>query len=195
MRRGAVWLTAFPLQSGHSSVKERAGDRIGTARAKRPMYIEGRGECAWRYNSPRRIARSNPVAIQRSRSWAGRDFDPHCPHAHPQNRGDRVVAGIASIFRRRDSRSSAGAGTECHHSKYSGVDFFRGHVYYTSASGLGGDLIIILRDPVDGFLSFYYWSRQRFMKREAINVRTTLAAKYSLDEFVRIRDVPELDAE
>ena len=71
-------------------------------------------------------------------------------------------------------------------------DFCGGHIGFKIASLIGGDLITILRDPIDRFLSGYFFLRQRYQSGEAINAKTRLAAAYDLDQFARIRDEPFL---
>jgi hypothetical protein len=75
---------------------------------------------------------------------------------------------------------------------YTEFDFYGGHVGFKVASQIGGDLITVLRDPVDRFLSGYFFLRQRYLSGEAVNAKTLLAARYDLDQFAQIRDEPFL---
>ena len=65
-----------------------------------------------------------------------------------------------------------------------GYDFFTGHIGYDVASKLGPPVVCLLRDPIDRFISVYYYWRQLYEKenRRDWGVRTAYAL--SLDEFV-----------
>jgi hypothetical protein len=71
-------------------------------------------------------------------------------------------------------------------------DFFSGHIGFTTASKLEADIVTVLRNPVDRYISVYYFWRQLFEAGEERTFNTELAHKYSLDEFVQIRDQPNL---
>jgi Sulfotransferase family len=81
--------------------------------------------------------------------------------------------------------------------KYAGVDasqydFFSGHIGFKTATQLGGQIITVLRNPVDRFVSIYYFWRQLFERGTDRSHRMLLANKYPLSEFVKIRDEPLL---
>ena len=78
---------------------------------------------------------------------------------------------------------------------YDGFNFFTGHVGFTVASEIGGDLITVLRDPVDRFLSTYYFLRQMFNSGSERSYKASLAARFDLDQFARIRGEPVLQDE
>ncbi len=69
-------------------------------------------------------------------------------------------------------------------------DFFSGHFGYETAAKLGGEIITVLRNPIDRFISVYYFWRQLYDKGIERNHKTILAHKFSLSEFVKIRDEP-----
>ncbi len=69
-------------------------------------------------------------------------------------------------------------------------DFFSGHFGYETAAKLGGEIITVLRNPIDRFISVYYFWRQLYEKGIERNHKTILAHKFSLSEFVMIRDEP-----
>jgi Sulfotransferase family len=71
-------------------------------------------------------------------------------------------------------------------------DFFSGHFGFKTAATLGGKLITVLRDPIDRFVSVYYFWRQLLEDGREKSLKTQLASKYSLAEFVKIRDEPSL---
>jgi hypothetical protein len=71
-------------------------------------------------------------------------------------------------------------------------DFFSGHIGFETAKRLGGKLITVLRHPVDRFVSVYYFWRQLYERGIERSFNTELASKYSLNEFVKIRDQPGL---
>ena len=71
-------------------------------------------------------------------------------------------------------------------------DFYSGHFGFDTAAKLDGDMVTVLRHPVDRFLSVYYFWRQLHEARAETSLNTELASKYTLDEFVRITDQPGL---
>jgi len=71
-------------------------------------------------------------------------------------------------------------------------DFFSGHFGFKTAATLGGEVITVVRDPVDRFVSVYYFWRQLLENGREKSLKTLLASKYSLAEFVKIRDEPAL---
>jgi hypothetical protein len=71
-------------------------------------------------------------------------------------------------------------------------DFISGHFGYATASALGGDIVAVVRHPIDRFASMYFFWRGLFEKGIETNGRAQLAKKYSLAEFARIRDEPTL---
>ncbi len=78
---------------------------------------------------------------------------------------------------------------------YSEFNFFGGHIGFKVASEIGGDLITVLRDPVDRYISDYFFLRQQYISGEARNHKTSLAGGHDLDQFVQIRDEPILQKE
>jgi hypothetical protein len=81
--------------------------------------------------------------------------------------------------------------------KYAGVmpdefDFYSGHIGFETASRLGGDIVTVLRHPVDRFISVYYFWRQLFETGKERSINTQLASKFSLDEFAQLIDQPGL---
>jgi hypothetical protein len=81
--------------------------------------------------------------------------------------------------------------------KYQGVDasqfnFFSGHFGFKTAKQLNGEILTVLRNPIERFVSVYYfWRRLSEMGVERSH-RTFLANHYSLGEFAKIRDEPAL---
>lgn len=71
-------------------------------------------------------------------------------------------------------------------------DFFSGHFGFKTATELGGQIITVVRNPVDRFVSLYYFWRKLSEKGIEKSERTNLANKYPLSEFVKIRDEPQL---
>ena len=84
--------------------------------------------------------------------------------------------------------------------KYTGInpddyDFYSGHIGYETAKGLSGDMVTVLRNPVDRFVSVYYFWRELYERGVEKSLNTELASKYKLDDFARIRDQPSLTQE
>jgi hypothetical protein len=71
-------------------------------------------------------------------------------------------------------------------------DFFSGHFGFKTAAKLDGKIITVVRNPLDRFVSLYYFLRQQFDQGREKGQRATLASRYSLSEFVKIRDEPSL---
>jgi hypothetical protein len=71
-------------------------------------------------------------------------------------------------------------------------DFYSGHIGFKTASQIGGDIIAVFRNPVDRFVSVYYFWRQLHARGVEKSRNTAMAAKYDLDQFVLIRDEPFL---
>ncbi len=63
---------------------------------------------------------------------------------------------------------------------------------FVTASRLKCDIVTVLRHPVDRYLSVYYFWRQLYESGVERSLNTELAWKFSLDEFVKIRDQPNL---
>lgn len=71
-------------------------------------------------------------------------------------------------------------------------DVFSGHFGFKSATQFGGEIITVLRDPVERFFSLYHFLRKLSERGIEKSHRTILANKYSLGEFAKIRDEPSL---
>jgi len=78
--------------------------------------------------------------------------------------------------------------------RYQGVDasqydLFSGHFGFETAKSIGGNIVSVFRNPFDRFVSVYYFWRQLHEKGEAErNRKTELAMKYTLEQFVLIKD-------
>ncbi len=71
-------------------------------------------------------------------------------------------------------------------------DFFSGHFGFKTATQFGGEIITVLRNPVDRFVSLYHFLRKLSERGLEKSHRTALANKYSLGEFAKIKDEPSL---
>lgn len=83
--------------------------------------------------------------------------------------------------------------TEFHEDKYKDInpqdfDFFSGHFGYETANRLDGDIVTVLRDPIERVVSIYYFWRQLFETGTQRSVNTTLASTYSLEHFMDLID-------
>jgi hypothetical protein len=74
-------------------------------------------------------------------------------------------------------------------------DFYSGHIGHRTASKLDGHIVSVFRHPIDRFISVYYFWRHLFNAKIEVRQATIIASKYSLDQFVRIRDVFALSEE
>ena len=75
------------------------------------------------------------------------------------------------------------------------IDLFSGHAGYRAleaSPNLKGRVITLLRDPFDRVMSYYFHLRESFRVGAEISERTDLANKYSLREFLAIKDHPHL---
>ena len=81
--------------------------------------------------------------------------------------------------------------------KYVGIDendydFFSGHFGFETAKRLRGDVITVLRHPIDRFISVYYFWRSLYAAGTERSANTELAARFELRDFVRLWDQPGL---
>ncbi len=97
----------------------------------------------------------------------------------------KVMGGKLRMFPHYDERQYAGIDP-------SRFDFFSGHFGFETATKLGGEIITVLRNPLDRFISVYYFWRQLYEKGIERNPKTILATKFSLNEFVKIKDEPSI---
>jgi hypothetical protein len=67
-------------------------------------------------------------------------------------------------------------------------DVFSGHYGFKTASRLEGDIITVLRHPVERFVSVYYFWRALFDKKVDVGHKTKLTKLYSLEDFVCLQD-------
>lgn len=70
-----------------------------------------------------------------------------------------------------------------------------GHFGYRHAKAVGGDIITLLRDPIDRFLSYYYHLKILYETKQDVSERTLLSSKYSIDDFILITDSAGLIAD
>jgi hypothetical protein len=78
---------------------------------------------------------------------------------------------------------------------YAGYNFFAGHFGFAVARDIGGDLITVLRDPIDRVVSYYFFMRQLYSSGREVSHKSSLAIRYDLDQFLQIRDEPVLERE
>ena len=76
--------------------------------------------------------------------------------------------------------------------KYKGIDasqfdFFSGHFGLKTAKQLNGEILTVLRNPIERFTSVYYFWRQLSEMGIERSHRTFLANQYPLGEFAKIR--------
>ena len=114
-------------------------------------------------------------------------------HVHiPKTAGTALRTAFAEsqqdklrIFPHYDERMLSGVDPEAY-------DLFSGHFGYKNAAELKGEMVTVLRDPVDRFVSIYYFWRELHAKNIENSINTRIAAKFSLEDYVNIRDVPSM---
>ena len=67
-------------------------------------------------------------------------------------------------------------------------DLISGHFGYGRVKPLGGRVVVLLRDPVDRFMSVYYYWREVHAKGVNTTRQTKLATDYTLDGFIAVKD-------
>jgi len=67
-------------------------------------------------------------------------------------------------------------------------DLISGHFGWQILQPLGGRIVTVLRDPVDRFISSYFYWRDMYRSGKDQSHRSSLADLYSLDDFVTIKD-------
>jgi hypothetical protein len=67
-------------------------------------------------------------------------------------------------------------------------DLISGHFGWQVLQPLGGRIVTVLRDPVDRFISSYFYWRDMYRSGDDQSHRSALADLYSLDDFVTIKD-------
>jgi Sulfotransferase family len=67
-------------------------------------------------------------------------------------------------------------------------DLVSGHFGWQVLQPLGGRIVTVLRDPVDRFVSSYFYWRDMYRRGEDQSHRSSLADLYSLDDFATIKD-------
>ncbi len=74
-------------------------------------------------------------------------------------------------------------------------DLFSAHIGFELASSLQASIICLLRDPVDRFISVYYYWRRLVATENRTEVGPVAASSLSLEEFVERFDEPGLTEE
>jgi hypothetical protein len=85
------------------------------------------------------------------------------------------------IFPHYDERQFSGA---C----LSDWDVFSGHFGYKTAKSLDGQLVTVFRNPIDRFVSVYYFWRELLEKNIEVTRKTQLTRLYDLENFIGLRD-------
>lgn len=71
-------------------------------------------------------------------------------------------------------------------------DIYSGHFSMDDTKHIPGSYITVMRNPIDRFISVYYFWKQLYESGVEISNKTKMANKYSLLEFAKIFDEPLL---
>ena len=94
---------------------------------------------------------------------------------------EQAPGGKLRVFPHYDERKVAAANR-------AEWDIFSGHFGFNTAQQLQGDIVTVLRHPVDRFVSVYYFWRNLYLKNIEVTRKTCFTKLYTLDEFVCLRD-------
>jgi hypothetical protein len=115
-------------------------------------------------------------------------------HLHIPKTAGTAIRG--AFLRAKKQVLNANPAFAFNRSKDGAADVISGHFGYRSARTVPNPHIItVLRDPVDRFLSVYYYLAEQFKTGKEISERTKLASNYSIDDFVDIFDCPDVTQE
>lgn len=74
----------------------------------------------------------------------------------------------------------------------SSYKYFSGHIGHSAASQLGGNILVVLRNPIDRLASIYFFWRKLYATGKDTSFKTALADRLSLYQFFMITDEPVL---
>jgi hypothetical protein len=110
-------------------------------------------------------------------------------HLHiPKTAGTSIRHALASVL--PDGHCAPHIVDDEDAESYVGTDFslYSGHFGFSSAEALGGDVITILRDPIDRCISTYLFWKRLYAEGYDTIFKYKLAHDYSLREFFKIQD-------
>lgn len=117
---------------------------------------------------------------------------PRIVHMHiPKTAGTSVNSAFFSLYE-KDRICAARYEPGFKRVDAAAFDFFTGHIGFTCASGLDAHIVCLLRDPIDRFISVYYYWRQLYEKENRREWGPYTANALSLDEFAERFDEPSL---
>ena len=114
---------------------------------------------------------------------------PRVVHMHiPKTAGTAIKAAFANangeqlrVFPHYEERQFASV-------RLDDWDLFSGHFGYKTAQSLDGEIITVLRNPIDRFLSVYYFWQELLAKSIEVTRKTQLTRLYDLEHFIELRD-------
>ena len=131
---------------------------------------------------------NGPTFLQGHRLAMG-EIIPRLVHMHvPKTAGTALRSAFVKHF-----SGSCRIFPEWDEKKYKDVnvddyDFFSGHFGFDTAKRLNGDIVTVLRHPVDRFLSVYYFWKQLYTTGVEKSSNTELAHRFDLADFVTLND-------
>jgi hypothetical protein len=114
-------------------------------------------------------------------------------HLHiPKTAGNSLKTAIGQCTSRKLRIYPEWHEEEYHSFSPEDYDFYSGHIGYDTAHKIGGDIISVFRHPVERFISVYYFWKHLYNTNTEVRLATIIASKYSIDDFVRITDIPAI---
>jgi hypothetical protein len=73
-----------------------------------------------------------------------------------------------------------------------GNRYFSGHIGHETAMRIGGEIVVVLRSPIERLVSLYFFWRQLYAQQKDTSLKCEMASRFSLIELFSITDEPIL---